>query len=217
MKNKKIEKLFLSLYSFTQTNQTNATSFIMNATIDQTKKSITLSPLVLSYMKNMINIPGIESLLIKSITMILELLNCNKTTTQKVLLAFKMINDEKWVTHDAEVMGILAGILVLLYKECPSDRMTRIITDSLEDVEDYKSIGMFTENTYMKHCRYLIKFAIIHQELQKFDFQNIKPISSWVKNGDKMMINIKFPIYYDDIYYDDPQYWNIKGVEQLVA
>jgi len=189
----------------------------MNATIDHAKKSITLSPLVLSYMKNMIDIPGISALLIKSITMILELMNCDKTTTQKVLLAFKMINDEKWVTHDAKVMGILAGILVLLYKECPSDRTTRIITDSLEDVEDYKSIGMFTENTYMKHCRYLIKFAIIHQELQKFDFQNIKPISSWVKNGDKMMLNIKFPIYYDNIYYDDPQYWNIKGVEELLA
>ena len=148
----------------------------MNATIDQAKKSITLSPLVLSYMKNMIDIPGKEVLLMKSITKILELLNYDKTTTQKVLLAFKMLNDERWVTHDAEVMGILAGILVFLYKECPANRMTGIITDSLEDVEEYKSIGMFTEKTYMKHCRYLIKFSIIHQELQKFDIQTVKQV-----------------------------------------
>lgn len=211
--------LFLSLYHFTKnkSNQRNKLTENMNATINQAKKSITLSPLVLSYMKNMIDIPGKEVLLTKSITKILELLNYDKTTTQKVLLTFKMLNDERWVTHDEEVMGILAGILVFLYKECPTNRITGIITDSLEDVEEYKSIGMFTEKTYMKHCRYLIKFAIIHQELQKFDIQTIKPVSSWVKNGEKSMLNIKFPIYYDDIYYDDPQYWNIKGVEELVV
>jgi hypothetical protein len=189
----------------------------MNAIIDKTKQSITLSPLVLCYMKNMIDFPGKEVLLMKSITKILELFNYDKTTNQKVLLAFKMLSDEKWVTHDAQVMGILSTILVLLYKECPANRMTGIITDSLEDVEEYKSIGMFTEKTYMKHCRYLIRFALIHQELQKFDIQTVKPVSSWVKNGEKSMLNIKFPIYYGNIYYDDTQYWNIKGVEEILV
>jgi hypothetical protein len=218
MKNKKIEMLFLSLYHFTQTNQTTATSKTnMNATIDETKKSITLTPLVLCYMKNMIDIPGKTELLMKTFTKILELLEYDKMTSQKVLLAFKMLDDEKWVTHDAEVMGILGGILVFLYKECPSKRINGIISDALEDVEEYKSIGMFTEKTYMKHCRYLINFAVIHQELQKLDISNVKPISSWVNDGKKTMLHLKFPIYYDDIYYDDPQYWNIKGVEELVV
>ena len=188
----------------------------MNAIIDQTKQSITLTPLVLSYMKNMIDIPGKAELLMKSITNIVELMNYDKITCQKVLLAFKMLDDEKWVTRDAQVIGILAAILVFLYKQCPANRMTGIIADSLEDVEEYKSIGIFTENTYMKHCRYLIRFALIHQELQKFDIYNIKPISTWVNDGKKTMLNIKFPIYYDDIYYDDPQYWNIKAVQELV-
>jgi hypothetical protein len=128
-----------------------------------------------------------------------------------------MLHDEKWVTHDAEVIGILAGILVFLYKECPTHRITSIITDSLEDVEEYKSIGMFTETTYLKHCRYLIRFALIHEELQKIDISNLKPISSWVDMKGKTMLSIKFPIYYDDIYYDDPQYWNIKAVEQILV
>ena len=188
----------------------------MNAIIDKTKQSITLTPLVLSYMKSMIDIPGKAELLMKSITNIVELMNYDKITCQKVLLAFKMLHDEKWVTRDAQVIGILAAILVFLYKQCPANRMTGIIADSLEDVEEYKSIGIFTENTYMKHCRYLIRFALIHQELQKFDIYNIKPISTWVNDGKKTMLNIKFPIYYGNIYYDDPQYWNIKGVEQIL-
>ena len=189
----------------------------MNATIDETKKSITLTPLVLCYIKNMIDIPGKSDLFIKSITKVLELLELDKMTSQKVLLAFKTLDDEKWVSHDAKVMGILAGILVFLYKQIPASRINGIISDALEDVEEYKSIGMFTENTYLKHCRYLINFAVIHQELQKLSIENIKPISSWVKTGKKDMLNIKFPVYYDDIYYDDPQYWNIKGVEELLA
>jgi hypothetical protein len=168
-------------------------------------------------MKNMIDIPGKTEIFIKTFTKILELLEYDKTTIQKVLLAFKMLHDEKWVTHDVEVMGILAGILVFLYKECPDKRINGIISDSLEDVEDYKSIGLFTEKTYMKHCRYLINFAVIHQELQKLDISNVKPISSWVNVGGKTMIHLKFPIYYDDIYYDDPQYWNIKGVEEVLV
>jgi hypothetical protein len=189
----------------------------MNAIIDQTKKSITLTPLVLSYMKNMIDIPGKSQLLTNTITNIVELMNYDKTTCQKVLLAFKMLHDEKWVTHDAQVIGILAAILVFLYKQCPTHRITSIITDSLEDVEEYKSIGIFTETTYLKHCRYFIRFALIHDQLQNFDIQNVKPLSSWVMNGDKYILNIKFPIYYHDIYYDDPLYWNIKAVEELLV
>jgi hypothetical protein len=192
----------------------------MNAIIDKTKQSITLTPLVLSYMKNMIDIPGKAELLTNTITNIVELMNYDKITCQKVLLAFKMLHDEKWVTHDAQVIGILAAILVFLYKQCPVSRITSIITDALEDVEEYKSIGIFTETTYLKHCRYLIRFALIHEELQKIHIYNIKPISTWVNHGKKTMLNIKFPIYYDDIYYDiyydTPQYWNIKAVQELV-
>ena len=72
----KLKKLKCFLYPsiiLPKTNQTKATSKTkMNATIDQAKKTITLSPLVLSYMKNMINIPGKEVLLTKSITKIVE-------------------------------------------------------------------------------------------------------------------------------------------------
>ena len=189
----------------------------MNAIIDQTKQSITLTPLVLSYMKNIIDIPGNTELLTKTITNIVELMNYDKTTSQKVLLAFKMLHHEKWVTHDAEIIGIIAAILVFLYKQCPTHRITSIITDSLEDVEEYKSIGIFTETTYLKHCRYLIRFALIHDQLQNFDIFNLKPISCWLDIKGKTMLSIKFPIYYDDIYYDDPQYWNIKAVEELVV
>ena len=89
----------------------------MNAIIDQTKKSITLTPLVLSYMKNIIDIPGKTQLLTNTITNIVELMNYDKTTCHKVLLAFKMLHDEKWVTHDAQVIGIIAAILVFLYKQ----------------------------------------------------------------------------------------------------
>ena len=189
----------------------------MNAIIDQTKQSITLTPLVLSYMKNIIDIPGNTELLTKTITNIVELMNYDKTTCQKVLLAFKMLHHEKWVTHDAEIIGIIAAILVFLYKQCPTHRITSIITDSLEDVEEYKSIGIFTETTYLKHCRYLIRFALIHDQLQNFDILNLKPISCWLDIKGKTMLSIKFPIYYDEIYYDDPQYWNIKAVEELVV
>jgi len=189
----------------------------MNAIIDNTKQSITLTPLVLSYMKNMIDIPGKAELLTNTITNIVELMNYDKITCQKVLLAFKMLDDEKWVTHDAQVIGILAAILVFLYKQCPVSRITSIITDALEDVEEYKSIGIFTETTYLKHCRYLIRFALIHEELQKIHIYNIKPISTWVNHGKKTMLHFKFPIYYDDIYYDTPQYWNIKGVEEILV
>lgn len=188
----------------------------MNATIDNTLKTITLTPLVLSYMKTMIVGPDNNEPFMKFIRYYLNDNDVDKITSQKVILAFKTLNDEKWVSHDANVMGFLASILIMAFKLIPSSRINQIITDSLEDIEDCKSLGIFTEKTYLKHCRYLIHFAVIHQNIQQFHIDEMTPKSSWILQSRSNLLHLKFPVYFNDIYHDDPLYNHIRSVEQLI-
>ena len=188
----------------------------MNASIDNTLKTVTLTPLVLSYMKTMIIGPENNDSFIKFIREYLNDIDVDKLTSQKVILAFKMLDDEKWVSHDADVMGHLASILIMAFKLIPSSRINQIITDSLEDIEDCKSLGIFTEKTYLKNCRYLIHFAIIHQKINEFHLDDMRPKSSWILQSRSNLLHLKFPVYFNDIYHDDPLYDHIRSVEQLI-
>lgn len=212
--------LFLSYYSFIQTKQTFQKRILltkMNTVINETKNTISVSPMVLSYIKNMIEIPGKYHLLTNAITNCLELLDVDINTRERILLTIKMLDDEKWVTNDAKIMGFVAGALVFLYKNLPYQKITEIIADSLEDVEECKKYGIFTEKQYLIQCRNLIKFAFLHQDIRKLNIDTINAIATWENNDGKKMLNLKFPIYFDDICYDDPQYWNIKGVEEILV
>ena len=190
----------------------------MNSQINETHNSISISPMVLYYITNFLTSLGNPNACFDYISGFMNI-DIDPITKGEILRTLKMINEDNWPSNNVNIMGFISTILLFLYRQTNSNKVDQIIAECIEDVEEYKSIGLFTEKKYLKMCCYLIKFANIHTSIQKIKMGNNVPIVAW----DNQFLNIKFPIYYDDlytetpIYYDDPQYWIIKGVEDVLV